>query len=247
MYDQAPRVSIVIPCRNESGRLPSTLEQLKGYLAGVDFTWEVVVVIEPSRDNTVEIAQAYASKDSRFRVIANPVGRGKGFAVKTGMLAAEGENIFFMDADLSVPPRYIEEFLPVMQAGADVAFGSRRHRRSILPQRQPILREVFGRIFNWGLRILGATRFKDTQCGFKAFGRDAAQGVFSRLTLDGFGFDVEALALATVLGYRVVECPVEWSDAPGSSVRPLRDGITSFYEAVLAARRARRENRRPSC
>jgi len=243
MSDQAPRVSIVIPCRNESARLPASLAALDTYLTTVSFTFEVLVVIEPSRDDTVGIARKFSARDSRFKVLANPFGRGKGFAVKTGMLAATGENVFFMDADLSVPPRFIDEFLPRLQAGADVAFGSRRHRRSVLPQRQPITREIFGRIFNWGLRLSGATSFKDTQCGFKAFQRGAAQAVFSRLTLDGFGFDVEALALAGALGYRIVECPVEWSDAPGSSVRPLRDGISSFYEAVLAARRAKSEYR----
>ena len=240
MSVQAPRVSLVIPCRNESSRLPATLQALEAFL---DPQTEVVIVVEKSVDNTAQLAHDAARKDPRIRVIENPVGRGKGFAVKTGMLAAAGNVIFFMDADLSVPLRFILQFLAVLDRDeADIVIGSRRHRESVIPRSQPLLRVVYGRIFNLCLRLLGATRFKDTQCGFKAFRREAARDVFSRLTLDGFGFDVEALALAEKAGYRIVDHPVEWSDAPGSKVSALRDGTSSFFEAVLAARRARGKN-----
>lgn len=237
-----PRVSLVIPCRNEAVRLPPTLQALGGYLDEAGLDAEIVVVDENSRDDTVRLAKAQG--DSRLRVIANPVGRGKGYAVKTGMLQAQGEVLFFMDADLSVPARFIGELLREFDGPVDVAFGSRRHPQSVIPIHQPFLRELFGRIFNLGLKISGATRFGDTQCGFKAFRRDAAREIFSRLTLDGFGFDVEALALADTLGYRIKECPVEWNDAAGSKVQPLRDGVSSFVTAVAAARRARRMHKR---
>lgn len=237
---QAPRISLVIPCRNESARLPATLVALSGF---IDPETEVVIVVEKSSDNTADLARAQAAKDARFRVIENSVGRGKGYAVKTGMLAAEGDVVFFMDADLSVPLRFVTEFMGFFYRNeADVVLGSRRHRESVIPRSQPILRVVYGRIFNICLRLLGVTRFKDTQCGFKAFRREAARKVFSQLTLDGFGFDVEALAFAEATGFRVIERPVEWSDAPGSKVSALRDGISSFYQAVLAGRRARRNN-----
>ncbi len=240
MSDQAPRISLVIPCRNESARLPATLQALDGFL---DARTEVVIVVEKSSDNTVELARASAAKDPRFRVIENTVGRGKGFAVKTGMLAAAGEIVFFMDADLSVPLRFIPEFMGYFDRDeADVVIGSRRHRESVIPRSQPLLRVVYGRIFNICLRLLGVTKFKDTQCGFKAFRREVARKVFSQITLDGFGFDVEALVLAEDAGYRVIDRPVEWSDAPGSKVSALRDGISSFCQAVLAARRARGKN-----
>lgn len=240
MSVQAPRVSLVIPCRNESARLPATLRELEAFL---DPHTEVVIVVEKSTDDTAAIARAVAQRDPRFRVIENSVGRGKGYAVKIGMLAASGDIVFFMDADLSVPLRFVSAFLTVFDHDhADVVIGSRRHRDSVIPRSQPLLRVIYGRIFNLCLRFLGATRFKDTQCGFKAFRRSAAQSVFPRLTIDGFGFDVEALALAETSGFRVVDHPVEWSDAPGSKVSALRDGISSFYEAVLAARRARGKN-----
>lgn len=238
MLDQAPRVSLVIPCRNEAARLPGTLRSLSAYLDGESFTSEIVVVDEASTDQTVALAKEHG--DPRLRVIANRERHGKGFAVKTGMLKARGEIVFFMDADLSVPARFIGEFLKEFDGPVDVVFGSRRHPLSVIPTRQPPARELFGRIFNIGLRLAGATHFSDTQCGFKAFRHEAAQYVFSRLTLDGFGFDVEALAIAEALGYRVKDCPVEWNDASGSKVSPIRDGVISFIEAVTAARRAKR-------
>lgn len=242
MSDQAPQISIVIPCRNEARRLPATLEAMRLWLDVFSGTVEVIIVVERSDDGTEGIAQGVASQDGRFRAICNPSAHGKGCAVKTGMLAAAGEIVFFMDADLSVPLRFVEAFLPAF-ADADVVIGSRRHRESVIVHQQPLRRVVMGRAFNWGLRLLGLASFKDTQCGFKALTRQAAREVFSRLTLDGFTFDVEMLVLARALGYRITALPVEWSDAPGSKVKALRDGVGGFFEAVLAGRRARTQNR----
>lgn len=235
-----PRLSLVIPCRNETARLPATLDAVRDFLDAAGFDAEVVIVVENGADDTAEIATRVAEEDPRFRAICNPIARGKGYAVKTGMLAATGDIIFFMDADLSVPLRFVEEFLPDFEAGADVVFGSRQHPESVIALSQPFLRVFYGRTFNLCLRLLGATSFKDTQCGFKAFRREPAREVFSRLTQDGFGFDVEALALAETFRYRIVERPVEWSDAPGTKVRALRDGSSAFLAAVLAARRAKK-------
>ncbi len=235
-----PAVSLVIPCRNEQSRLPSTLNAVEEFLDRTGFTSEVVVVVEKGTDQTVEIATSYTVDDPRFRVIANPVARGKGFAVKTGMLAATGDVIFFMDADLSVPLSFVPEFLEDFERGADVVFGSRQHSESVIVRSQPLQRVLAGRAFNLCLRLCGATKFHDTQCGFKAFRNAAAKAVFENLTVDGFGFDVEALALADHLGFKIVERPVEWCDAPGSKVRALRDGSKAFLEAVAGARRAKK-------
>jgi dolichyl-phosphate beta-glucosyltransferase len=232
-------LSIVIPSRNESARLPATLQAVTTWLDDTPSDVEVIIVVEKSTDDTAEIAQRQEAADSRFRAICNPVARGKGFAVKTGMLAAGGDIVFFMDADLSVPLRFVDAFLPAFE-NADVVFGSRQHPDTVIPVSQPFFRVFYGRVFNLALRLCGATSFKDTQCGFKAFRREAAREVFSRLTLDGFGFDVEAMALAEALRLRIVERPVEWSDAPGTKVRALRDGTSAFFEAVLAAKRAQR-------
>lgn len=233
-----PSLSLVIPCRNESARLPATLRAMGAWLGDRDV--EVIIVVEKSTDDTADLARRQAAEDSRFRAICNSVSRGKGFAVKTGMLAATGDLVFFMDADLSVPLRFVDAFLPWFD-NADVVFGSRQHPETVIPISQPFFRVFYGRIFNLALRVCGATSFKDTQCGFKAFRREAAQAVFSRLTLDGFGFDVEAMALAEALKLRIVERPVEWSDAPGTKVRALRDGTSAFFEAVGAAKRAQKK------
>lgn len=235
-----PSLSLVIPSRNESARLPATLRAVKAWLDAGNEDTEVVLVVEKSTDDTAELARRQEAEDPRFRAICNPVARGKGFAVKTGMLAAKGDIVFFMDADLSVPLRFIDAFLPYFEK-ADVVFGSRQHPETVIPISQPFFRVFYGRVFNLALRICGVTSFKDTQCGFKAFRRDAAKEVFSRLTLDGFGFDVEAMAIAEALRLRIVERPVEWSDAPGTKVRALRDGTSAFVEALLAAKRAQRE------
>ena len=222
MSIQAPRVSLVIPCRNEGERLPATMEAVMTYLRqATGNIEEVLIVVEKGEDDTVAIAGQYAERDPRIRVIANPVARGKGYAVKTGMLQARGDIIFFMDADLSVPLRFVDEFLPRFSQSCDVAIGCRRHPQSLIPRRQSLLRVLYGRLFNRTLRLLRITSLRDTQCGFKAFSRASAEKVFPQVTIDGFGFDVEALALAESQGFRVIECPVEWSNADGSKVRTL--------------------------
>jgi len=241
MTVQAPRVSIVVPCRNEVARLPRTLAALSAFVAEAAYPVEVVIVVEPGQDATPDLARRAEAENPAFRAVIQPAQRGKGFAVKTGMLAASGDIVFFMDADLSVPLRFVDEFLPFFDR-ADVIFGSRRHSQSVIGQSQPFYRVASGRAFNLALRFCGVTRFRDTQCGFKAFRANAAKDVFSRLTVDGFGFDVEALAWAEALGYCLLERPVEWNDAPGTKVRALSDGSRAFFEAVLAAKRARAEN-----
>lgn len=238
MPDQAPRVSIVIPARNEAARLPASIREIRRFFPSED--WEFLIVIEPGQDDTEALAIRESRGDSRFRIVANPTAHGKGHAVRTGMMLARGEWIFFMDADLSVPLRFVHEFLRSVDL-ADVLMGSRRHEGSLIPTRQPWPREMAGRIFNRVLRGAGVTHFSDTQCGFKAFRRVAAREIFSRLRQQGFGFDVEVVALAEVLGFRVLELPVEWADVAGSKLSPLRDGVASLVDAILAVRRVRRE------
>lgn len=236
--DQAPAVGIVIPARNEALRLPPSIRKIRE--AFPDEPWEFLIVVEKSTDGTGDLAQESADGDSRFEILCNPVARGKGFAVKTGMLRARADWIFFMDADLSVPLRFVREFLKESQT-ADILIGSRRHPASVLPVRQPLLREFSGRVFNFALRLLGITRLGDTQCGFKAFRREAAREIFSRVGQDGFGFDVEALLVAEKLGYKIRELPVEWSDVKGTKVSAL-NGFAALRDAVLAARRVRRDD-----
>jgi len=241
MPDQAPRVSIVIPARNEAARLPASIAEIRRVFP--QEPWEFLLVIEPGEDATESAARLAVAGDPRFVLIANPNARGKGFAVRTGMLRARGNWVFFMDADLSVPLRFVGKFLDAA-GDADVLIGSRRHPESVIAVHQPWPREAAGRLFNIVLRLAGSTRLADTQCGFKAFQREAAQAIFPLVAQDGFGFDVEAIALAEEMGYRIRELPVEWADAAGSKVRPIRDGVGSLVEAVLAARRIRRKYRK---
>lgn len=236
--DQAPAVSIVVPAREEASRLPASIRAMRREFP--DEPWEFLVVVEKSADGTAWLAREAAEGDPRFEIVENPVARGKGYAVKTGMLRARGDWIFFMDADLSVPLPIVRRFLENSD-GADVLVGSRRHRDSVIPVPQSPARVAAGRLFNLALRVLGITRLMDTQCGFKAFRRDAAREVFSRVSQDGFGFDVEALLIAERRGLRLRELPVEWSDVKGSKVSPT-NGLAALRDAVLAARRVRREN-----
>jgi dolichyl-phosphate beta-glucosyltransferase len=232
-------LSLVIPCRNEAERLPDTLRATSACMDGLGLQSEVIVVVEPGDDPTPEVLEEFAAKDARIRPILNPQARGKGFAVRTGMLAATGSHVFFMDADLSVPLRFVREFLVAFQSGADVLVASRRHPDSLITRRQPIVRIASGRAFNAVLRLCGATPFADTQCGFKAFTAEAARAIFPHTTCDGFGFDVEVLALAESLGFRVEALPIEWRDAPGSKVRPIH-GLAALAEALRGAARARK-------
>jgi dolichyl-phosphate beta-glucosyltransferase len=236
--DQAPAVSIVVPAREEALRLPGSIRAMREEFP--DEPWEFLIVVEKSSDGTAQLAREAAGGDARFTIVENPVARGKGHAVKTGMMQARGGWIFFMDADLSVPLRFIRNFM-IFFGDTDVLLGSRRHRDSVIPVPQSFPRVAAGRLFNLSLRIFGVTRYKDTQCGFKAFKRDAARAVFSRLKQDGFGFDVEALLIAEKLGLRIRELPVEWSDVKGTSVSP-KNGLAALRDAVLAARRVRRED-----
>ncbi len=238
--DRVADFSIVIPCRNERSRLPATLVSLRNFFDAFSLVGEAIVVVEKGDDGTEVLAAEAAEADPRIRVVANPVARGKGYAVKTGMQAAQGGVQFFMDVDLSVPLDFVPRFLAETSRGAEVVIGSRRHPQSVIVRSQPLRRVLAGRAFNWCLRLCRATPFKDTQCGFKAFTQTAAQAVFSHLSVDGFGFDVEALALAGRYGFRIVELPVEWTDGAGSKVQPLSDGLRAFFDATRAARRIRR-------
>lgn len=233
-----PEFSIVIPCRDEAARLPATLLGLREELQQRGVAWEILIVVEPGTDETPALARAEAQRDPRVRALINSEPRGKGWAVRTGMLAAEGDLVFFTDADLSVPARFVAPFAEALRREADVAIASRRHPQTRIPHPQPWTRVAAGRLFNFALRVAGATRRLDTQCGFKGFRRAAARAVFERVQAAGFGFDVEALAWAEALGLNILELPVEWNDAPGSKVRPLRDGIAAFLEGVRGARRA---------
>lgn len=228
-------LSLIIPCRNEAQRIPSTLDTLLGYLGhGSLPRTEILFSIEKSEDATLDIVRQKVKKDPRFIVLEHQEARGKGFNVRQGILSAHGEYILFMDADLSVPLKFITLFLEEFskQPDLDVLIASRRHPASRIPTPQPWLRQLGGKTLSLVLQILSVTSWRDTQCGFKAFRRVAAHQIFSRTTLDGFSFDLEVLALAEAMHMKVNEYPVEWNDVKGSSVRPIVHGLNLLGDAI---------------
>lgn len=233
---------MIIPAYNEEARLGRTLERIREYLSGQEYSWSVTVVSDGSKDRTEAIAQEFAESDARFHVMACRPNRGKGAVVRDGMLSAEAEFILFSDADLAAPIEEIEKLWPAMKSGAAVAIGSRPLKESNLEIRQPLYREMLGRLFNKCVQLLAIKGIQDTQCGFKLFTRDAARDVFSRCKLDGFGFDFEALMVARDLGYRIDEIPIRWAHQEGSKVVLMRDGPRMLRDLIklrLAGKRNR--------
>ena len=235
-------VSIVIPAYAEEHRIGRAVRELRALAAGFPRLREVIVVIEPSGDDTAGAVRAAAEGDPLVRLHEVPVHRGKGRAVRTGMLEAAGNIVFFMDADLSVPLAHVAPFVAHLDAHPDTAaaIGNRRHPDSVITRRQHALRERAGRLFNQVVRLLGLHASKDTQCGFKAFRRGAAREIFGRARIDGFAFDTEILLLAARLGHRVDELPVEWINDEETKFRPWRDGWRSFRDLLVIRRLLRK-------
>jgi dolichyl-phosphate beta-glucosyltransferase len=234
-------VSIVIPAYNEARRLPPTLAELERWSAACGWPVEIWIVVEPSTDGTGEIAAEAAARQPNLHVLTYAQQRGKGCAVRTGMLAATGSMVFYMDCDLSVPLRDVETFVEYFRGHpeAQVLFGNRQHARSRITLRQSWLRQKMGQTFNAILRRLTLAGVHDTQCGFKAFRREAARAIFERQQLDGFAFDVEVLLLAQQLGLRVADLPVEWRNSPESKVRLVRDSVQMLCDTLRIRRRLR--------
>ena len=226
-------LSIIIPAFNEESRLPGTIETLQMYLGTQKFSFlETVVVDDGSRDGTAAYVERAASSWPVLRLLKNPGNRGKGYSVRHGMLNAKGDWVLFSDADLSTPIEEVEKLLAAVDSeGADAAIGSRALDRSLVSVHQSALREFSGRFFNLVMRVVTGLPFLDTQCGFKLFRREAAQEIFSRVRIDGFGFDVEALFIARKRGFKTVEVPVRWNDVAGSKVGTL-SGLSAFLDPL---------------
>jgi dolichyl-phosphate beta-glucosyltransferase len=227
-----PTYSIVVPAYNESARLGASLEKILGYIAQQNWSAEVIVVNDGSRDDTAEIVRRLAQSNPALRLVENPGNRGKGYSVRHGMLQAHGGVVIFSDADLSSPIEELPKLLNALSNGADIAIGSRWLQSETQTQRQPLHRQLFGRIFNLMLRITLGLHFKDTQCGFKAFQRQAVQKIFPLQKIERWGFDPEILFLARKFGFRVQEVPVAWAHSGGTRIHPLTDGSRMFWEML---------------
>lgn len=224
--------SIVIPAYNESERIRATLDKILIHIKEQGWNAEILVVNDGSTDATAQIVQAYAAEHPELRLLQNPGNRGKGYSVRNGMLHATGEVVLFSDADLSSPIEEADKLFVALAEGNDVAIGSRWLRTELQTHRQPLYRQLYGRIFNLALRIMLGLRFRDTQCGFKAFTHRATQMIFPLQHIERWGFDPEILFLARKFRLKVKEVPVRWAHREGTRINPLRDGIRMFFEVL---------------
>lgn len=239
-YVSSPSLSIVIPAYNEGARIEHALDRVLTCVAERHWDAEVLVVDDGSSDNTDEIVRRWMLIHPNLHLIHNEGNRGKGFSVRNGILQSVGETVLFTDADLSSPIEEAERLFAALEAGADVAIGSRwldKQRQTI---HQPLYRRFFGRCFNWVTRKVMGLPYKDTQCGFKAFKRDAAQVIFRLQTIERWGFDPELLFIARKLGYKIVEVPVTWGHDERSRISYLKDGMKMLEEMAQIRRNSLR-------
>lgn len=224
--------SIVIPAYNESARIRVTIDRILAHIAQNRWDAEVLIVNDGSTDDTAEIVRQYVAASPAVHLIENPGNRGKGYSVRNGILRAQGRMILFSDADLSSPFEEAAKLFAALEAGADVAIGSRWLRSELQTERQPLLRQLYGRLFNLLLRLILSLHYKDTQCGFKAFTDRAAHAIFPLQKIERWGFDPEILYLAHQFGFRVQEVPVKWAHREGTRLAPIRDGMRMGWEVL---------------
>jgi glycosyltransferase involved in cell wall biosynthesis len=220
-----PQLSIVIPAYNESARIEHALDRVLSCVAEQGWDAEVLVVDDGSKDDTAAIVQRWMAKHPRLHLVQNPGNKGKGYSVRNGLLQAAGDIVMFTDADLSAPMEEAQLLLDAIADGADVAIGSRWMDRTRQTIHQPLYRQFFGRCFNWVTRTIMGLPYKDTQCGFKAFKRSAAQIIFRLQTIERWGFDPEILFIARKLKYVIREVPVTWGHDERSRMSYLKDGM----------------------
>lgn len=234
-------LSIIIPAYNEETRIGPTLDRILEFLQSASYSAEVIVVDDGSKDDTAAVVarriEEYKDAGHILRVLTNTPNRGKGYSVRRGVSEALGDVILFTDADLSSPiteaPKLID---PIVAGRADVTFGSRALNRELIGVHQPFMREFGGKVFNLFMRTITGLKFKDTQCGFKAFRRESARPVFALQRIERFGFDPEVLYIARKQGNRLLEIPVEWNHCEGgelqSKLNYMRDSMNMFADLV---------------
>ena len=240
MSDQV-YLSIVISAYNESKRIGKTIERINEYLTQQPYRYEIIIVDDGSSDDTNKIVQSFIKNSVHFRLVDYAPNRGKGYAVKTGMLTATGKYVLFTDADLSTPIEEVERFISIMESGNyHMVIGSRGLADSEILKHQPWFREKMGKIFNRFVHLLVFPGIKDTQCGFKLFRREIISPLFTKQTIDRFSFDVEILYLAQKLGCRIKEEPVRWINSPATKVNPFTDATRMLFDLTIIKWRHRK-------
>lgn len=240
IWDSAPtgdfqyELSVVIPAYNEAKRIADTLEYTITYLDKHIPSYEILVADDGSKDQTVQIVKKIMRNTNTLKLLQLGKNQGKGAAVKAGVLASTGKYVLFMDADNSTRIEQIEKMLSIMkEEDASVVIGSRYLRKDSVKIKQPWYRVMIGRVGNWLIRMLIVDNVMDTQCGFKLFKHKAAFELFNRMKIKRFGFDMEILTMAQkVFEFKIIEVPVDWYDAAGSRVRPIKAAIRTFLELI---------------
>ena len=212
-------LSVIIPAYNEANRLSQTLYLLNDYLTKKDYLYEIIVVNDGSTDNTSTVVRNLSKKIFNLKLIDNRKNKGKGAAVRQGILSAKGEYRLFMDADDSTSIEYFTKMVPYFKSSYDVVIASRGVKGAILDPRQSLIRELLGKLGNIIIQIVLLPGITDTQCGFKCFSSGAAKQIFRFQRVNGWGFDIEVLSLAKKLGFNIKEIPVVWKNAKGSKVK----------------------------
>jgi dolichyl-phosphate beta-glucosyltransferase len=228
LSSENPFLSIVIPALNEELRLPPSLAKIDAFLKTQPYDAEVIVVDNGSTDKTAEVVAEFAKSHPYVQFIQLAV-RGKGRAVKAGMLAAKGDYRFICDADLSMPIEEVNKFLPPNDKGADVLIATREGKEANRIG-EPYRRHLMGRVFNFIVKISAVSQFEDTQCGFKMFSRKAADDLFQVQRMNGIGFDVELIFVALKRGYKVIDVPITWYYDPDSRMRLIQDSLKILLE-----------------
>jgi dolichyl-phosphate beta-glucosyltransferase len=226
------RLSVVVPMYNETARLRGSLPKLVDYFRDQPYPFEIVVVDDGSSDGTPELARELLSDLPDVRVLEQKPNKGKGAAVRRGMLAARGEVVMFCDADLATPPSELEKFWPWLDKGYDVVIGSRKMPGANIVRHQPFWRESLGKVFTWLTDKIATRNISDVTCGFKCFRYTAAQQVFSRSIINDWSFDAEVLFIAQRKKFRIKEVPVTWHDEPGTKVRIVRDAVRAIMGLI---------------
>jgi len=237
MTEGQPLLSIIIPAFNEEKRLPGSLEKIQAFVEAQPYLIEVIIVDNGSTDRTTEVVRGWEQTLPNLRLIQESR-RGKGLAVRTGMLAAKGIYRFFADADLSMPIEEVNKFLPPQLDPFDVAIGS-REVPGAKRYDEPGYRHLVGRLFNALVRFLALPGLQDTQCGFKCFRAEVSESIFPLQTLEGMSFDAEVLLIARKHGYKIREVPINWYFNPDSRVRLVKDSLRMALDLLVIRRNAR--------
>lgn len=235
-------LSIIIPVYNEQRCVGNTLDKILDYFRNKEYSIEIICVNDGSNDNTLNIIEEYKETNLKnlnkidLKIINNKNNFGKGYSVRTGGLASNGKYVLFTDADLSTPIEEFDKFLRIIEDGYNIVIGSRDLPDSNIIQRQHIIRESMGKFFNLLVRIIMNFKYRDTQCGFKLFGRKSVNNIFPKLNINDFSFDVEILYLAEKLRLKVREVPITWNNSKDSKVRIIRDSFRMLLSLIKIKR-----------